>query len=590
MKKVTMLLGFVAMAIFGQAQTLDEVKTMMYYEKVASAKAGLDKLIAATPNDASVVYQLGQWHLFKGDFKAATELLNKAMPTSSNANLLKAGLAHAASVGQNNILAKQLATEVLASTKATDMPVMLALGKAMGELRGKQDENANVNGFFGFSFLDKITNAYTAKKNDPAFLVALGDCLVRTQQGGKAVNAYEKAVGFVPNYAEAYYRSGLMFNAVKNYVQRDNYFAKALQADPNYGPVYKFKFFEGKDANNYTAARDNYAKYASLTETSPQIESYTCDLTFLSKDYLGCIDCVDKLMAKLGDAAPARLHAVKAYAYDQLGDSLKAASSMDAYFAKEKEIDVDVRNVAKKAAILAKIPERQNEAFVAFDKAIEMDTTAEGKLNTTRTAAALAAKYKNMPMALKYYEQIYNMRGEAANNIDVFNVANIYYGQKNFAKADEWYGVYTKKFPTDMYGYKQRAFINKSMDSTLKGTAKPHVDALLALALLDTAKNKVDIISSYTYFANVAIKATKYKEAAEWYEKMLVLSPDDEGIKKNIGILKGGASKPAPPAPKTTTPTPTTGGIKTAPKPPVKVDPKVAPKAAAKPATTKPKA
>ena len=568
MKKVTLLFAFVAIVTMAKAQTLDEVKTLMYYEKLQTAKTGLDKLYAATPNDANVVYQLSQWHLIKGNAKEATNLLTKAMAGTNNALLLKAGLAHAANVAGDNKLAQTLATEVMATAKTTDWPLMLAVGKACGDLRGKQDELAGILGFMGFGILDKLTKTFTPKKNDPAMFIPLGDCLVRQNQGGRAVNEYEKALGFNPKYAEAYYRAGILFDAVKNYSLRNVYFDKALAVDANYAPVYKFKFFEANKASDYAVAKENYAKYASLTETSPEIESYTCDLIFLSKDYNGCIACVDKLIASQGAAAPARLYAVKAYAYDLLGDSISAATNMDAYFANEKEANVDMANVVKKAAILAKIPSRQNEAFAAFDKAVDMDTTAVGKMNTLKTAAALAAKMKNMPTALKYYEKVNTMLGDNVTNIDIFNAASIYYTQKNYTKADELYTLYTQKFPKDIYGFVQRAYIARSVDSAQKGTAKPQMDALLNMALLDTANNKSNLAIVYNYYAAVSIKAAKYAEAATWYEKILELNPNDEGVKKNIEMLKN-AAKPVktlpPPPTKSATPKPkpaATGAIK----------------------------
>jgi tetratricopeptide (TPR) repeat protein len=589
MKKVTLLFSLVALVANLSAQTLDEVKNLMYYEKFVAAKNGLDKLIAATPNDANVVYQLSQWHIMKRNYKAANEVLESKLATTNNALLLKAGLAHVATLKGDNAMAKQLASDVMATAKTTDWPLMLAVGKAMGDLNGKQDDAAVSNGFYGYSILDKVVKTFTAKKFDANMFIPLGDCLVRTKQGGKAVNEYEKALGFTPNFAEAQYRVGLLMGAVNNNAGRDATFDKALQLDPNYGPIYKYKFFKAIEANNYTVAKDAYAKYASLTETSPEIESYTCDLIFLSKDYNGCISCVDNLINKQGANASARLFAVKAYAYDLIGDSTNAAKNIDTYFAKEAPENIDLANYAKKAAILAKFPERQAEAFAAFDMAIEKDTVASSKLNTAVTAGGLAAKNKNFAMALKYYEMVYTMKGDKATNVDIYNIANIYNTQKNYTKADEYYTAYTTKFPKDIYGFAQRAYIARNVDSLKTGSAKPQMEALLNMALLDTAKNKAYINLNYSYNAEVAIKAGKYADAAKQYEKMLEYNPGDEGIMKNIQLLQN-AGKPQRPQPSNTggtTPRPSTAprpAAGTAPKTGTSTTPRTG--AVAKPKTT----
>jgi tetratricopeptide (TPR) repeat protein len=596
MKKL--IIYFVSMVGIGAtavAQTIDDVKTMIYYDKYQSAKGALEKMITANPTDANAQYWLGQTYLIYGRTKEATDIYNKALASTNNASIITAGLAHVAAYENDHGKAKILASQAMTGVKNNDQNLLTAIGKACGELNvnpQKRDDRAAADlGFYGISILEKITNAFTAKKNNPELAIALADCLTKTNQGGKAVNELDKAIAFTPKYANLYFKAGLLAGVVGNTKMRDDYFGKANAADPKFASVYKTLYFEGIKENNYIKAKDNYAKYFPLTDVTPEVESYNCDLVFLSKDYNGCVACVDNLVTKQGANVSPRLYMVKAYAYEQLKDSVKALSFVEQYFTKQKPEDIKAVDYHVKGRIMSKVPRMEPDALAAYKKAIELDTSNYNKALYTNSAAQLAVKSGNLPEAASLYEEAYKYKVANAGTLDIYNVANTYYQLKNYVKADEWYGVYTTKYPNDIYGHYQRAIINKTIDSTYKGTAAPFYDKVIEIGMTDTLKYKSYLSSAYYYNALVASQKGDSRKAVEWFEKILVLDPTDEGTKENIRILKGGgrsttpATKPATTRPAgsggtrstTTTPKPITATPAT-PKPTTTPKPKPKPK------------
>src|SRR4051794_37130797 len=80
-----------------KAQTIDEAKKLMYYERYQSAKAALQKILATTPNNPEATYWLGMAIIAQGEygqkaFEEAKGLYRKALEANPNNPLLIAGM------------------------------------------------------------------------------------------------------------------------------------------------------------------------------------------------------------------------------------------------------------------------------------------------------------------------------------------------------------------------------------------------------------------------------------------------------------------------------------------------------------------
>ena len=82
---------------FVKAQSIEDGKKFLYYEKYKSAKNVFEKLVAANPNNVDAVYWLGQTMIRPDDNKdiaGAKALYQKTLAANSNSALLTAGMGH----------------------------------------------------------------------------------------------------------------------------------------------------------------------------------------------------------------------------------------------------------------------------------------------------------------------------------------------------------------------------------------------------------------------------------------------------------------------------------------------------------------
>ena len=79
------------------AQSIEEGKKFMYYERYKSAKDVFQKLVEANPNNVDAVYWLGQSMILSEDntdVAGAKALYQKTLMNNSNSALLLAGMGH----------------------------------------------------------------------------------------------------------------------------------------------------------------------------------------------------------------------------------------------------------------------------------------------------------------------------------------------------------------------------------------------------------------------------------------------------------------------------------------------------------------
>ena len=185
-----------------KAQTINDGKTLLYYEKYKSAKAVFDKLIAANPNDVDAVYWDGQTLISPEDHSAkdvadAKALYQKTLMANSNSPLLLAGMGHINLLEGKAQDAKSQFETAISLSKAASVPVLNAVGYA----------NVNAKDGDAAYAVDKLKLAVATKKmNDPDVYVNLGDAYKKLGDGGNAQLSYEAALALNPKYARASYR------------------------------------------------------------------------------------------------------------------------------------------------------------------------------------------------------------------------------------------------------------------------------------------------------------------------------------------------------------------------------------------------
>ena len=240
MKKIKSGMLFLAVLFLStslKAQTIDQAKSLLYYEKYKSAKAGFEKLVAANANDADAVYWLGQTMIIPDDRTAkdiadAKALYQKTLMANSNSALLLAGIGHI----------ELLEGKSQDARNHFETAISLSQGKIAAVLNAVGFANVNAKDGDAAYAVEKLKLATAIKKmTDPDVFVNLGDAYKKMGDGGQAQLAYEAALALNPKYARASYRIGKIYQT-QGGTQEEiymKYYNEAIAKDPAYAPVYE---------------------------------------------------------------------------------------------------------------------------------------------------------------------------------------------------------------------------------------------------------------------------------------------------------------------------------------------------------------
>jgi len=545
MKKITFSLIAVAVSAGALlAQSVDQGKKFLYYQRYKSAQDQFEKVLAANPNDIAAVYWLGQTFLENkspGGQEQAKSLYQKALGTNGSAPLILAG------VGQIELLegktndARQRFETAISLSKAKDIDVLNAIGQANADVDTKSGDPAYA--------IEKLNLATQIKGfKNPATYSILGDAYRKQVDGGAAVTAYQKALGLDPKYAEAQYKIGKIYQTQNNKEQFLPAYDKAIELDPAYAPAYYELYYYWYFHGDVSKSIGYFDKYLTVTDPKPSDEYDKIGNLYAAKKYA---DAIAKSQAKLsseGANADPRYYKLIAYSYSDQNDSVNAKKYVDDYFAKQKPEGFVPMDYSFRAELLAKFPESQANALASYQQAVAADTSQEGKQDLLTKAAALAKKIGNRTEEANFLRQSYNMK-KAPSNTDLYNLGQAYYQAKNYTVADSIYcGVYQTKYPEEIFGYLWCARSKQAQDDSTNSGGLA-VEAYKTLAekgrQLDSVKYKAQVLGAYYYLIQYYNDIKKDKATALSYiDKGLETDPTNP----NLANFKEILSKPPKPA------------------------------------------
>ncbi len=519
------------------AQSVDQGKKFFYYERYNSAKAELEKVLAANPNNIEATYWLGQTLIEMKDSVAARDLYQKALSTNGNAPLLLVGTGQIELMDGKKEEARQRFETAISLTKSKDIEIFNAIGRANTQARNGDADYA----------IQKLTQATQIKKfNDATTYLLIGDAYRKKVDGGSAVQNYQRALDIDPKLAAAKHRIGRIYLTQQNSEIFLPAFEEAITIDPNYAPaIYDlYYYYFSRDINK---AKDYYDKYLAVSDPSPENDYEKTAILYASRRYDEAINTANSFISKLGDQADPKYYKLIAYSYDEKKDSLNARKYLEQYFAKQKEDGFVPKDYEFMANILGKFPGNEAQAMENYDKAIAMDTAMASKLELMTNAAALAKKTGDRVGEAKYLGMVYTTKKDP-NNVDLYNWGFANYQAAQYATADSIFAIYTEKYPTEIYGFLWRARANQAMDTTMeKGLAVPHYEKLGEMSLsIDAAKFKGQAVSSYFYLVQYYNDIQKDPaKALEYIEKVLAIDPANETAVKIKDILSKALNKKA---------------------------------------------
>lgn len=519
-----LIAGFSVIACSAAGQSIEEAKQHLYHDRLQSAEQILQQVL---PQEKEAYYWLAEVYREDNKVDKAKSLLN------SGTDILSAHPLNKVAYG-SVLLAENQAAEAKAqfeqalkdANRKTETAVLKAIARANVENKAGDAQAA----------LDAISQI-KEKSLDAEAITLRGDAYRKLNQGSEAAKAYMEALLKDEKYAQAAYNLAKIYLTQQNSELFLRYFNQAIAADPKFAAAYYelYYYYYFRDVNK---AREYLDLYVANTDPSIEHQYMKMDLMYASAKYDEAISGANAILEKEGDEARPRIYKLLAYSYDAKGDSSKAFELLNTYFAKEADSNL----VAKDFDLQAKLYKKMNQdslAALSWKKAIAVDTVVNYKLEYMQQLAQLFKEKNDRSAEATWLGTIYATKAEP-NNLDLYNWGLAHYAAAEFQQADTVFGKYTEKYPDQVYGFYWRAKSRAQIDTTMEqGLAVNDYKKVAEIAEADKEKNKSLLIQAYGYLGAYEANVTKdYAAALSWFEKILVVQPDNNDAQKFADILK----------------------------------------------------
>jgi Flp pilus assembly protein TadD len=536
-------ISLVAVVMLGSsvvtAQNVEQGKKFLYYQRYKSAKETLEKVLAANPNDIEATYWLGQTLIKMKDSLAAKNIYGKLLQQNGNAPLVLAGMGQVELLEGKTNDARQRFESAISITKGKEIEVLNAVARANIDARLGDANYA----------IEKLNLATQIKKfNDANTYLLMGDAYRKLIDGGNAVTNYEKAFAMNNTLAAAKWSIGKIYLTQNN----GSFFIKgmeeAIAADPNYAPAYYdlHVYYFDKDVNK---SRENFLKYKGVADAGPELEYLETSMFYASRQFQQAIDQSKQRIQQYADKADPRYYKLTAYSYAELKDTANAKTFMDQYFAKQKPEDFVPKDYSFYAQILGRTKGSEAQAFVQYEKAIQLDTARAGKLALLEEAGTLAKAIGDKEQAAIWNSKRYFFDTAAASNRDLYDYGFAHYQAGHYDSAYAIFkNLYQVKYPKEIFGYLWASNAAQVLDSTWeKGLAASETELYAIKASeIDSVKWKSRIIYSYKLLAQYHNNIKKDKDSAIVYlDKVLMIDPNDAQAKQIKEQLNRAGRQPA---------------------------------------------
>src|SRR5258708_17926559 len=309
------------------AQTVEQGKKFLYYQRYKSANDVFDKILAGNPNNIDAIYWKGQTLLSQHDSVAAGDLYSKALQTNGNAPLLLAGMGGVELRMGKNQDAKQRFETAVSLTKGKDINVLNAIA----------DNNIDARSGDAQYAIEKLTQATQIKNfNNADTYLLMGDAGRKLSGGGNAVQDYQKALTLDTRNAEAKFKMGKIYETQHNPEFYLPAYQDAIQLDPNYAPAYYALFFHYYEHGDVDKCSEYLNKYKAVTDPSAQLDYDITSLLFVGKKYDEALAAAKNAIQTQGDKVLPKYYLLAAYSYDAKNDSVAAREYLNQYFSKQK--------------------------------------------------------------------------------------------------------------------------------------------------------------------------------------------------------------------------------------------------------------
>lgn len=510
------------------AQTLDEGKSFIKYERYQSAANTLHKVISNDPANAEAWYWLAQTYAQTDQSAKGLDSLKAAGTVLQEQPLYKVAKGHLLLMEGKSAEAQPLFDEALKATKGKNPVVLSAIARAYIDSKSGNYTAA----------IELLQKAKKRDKKNEEYDILIGNAYRRMNQGSEAFQAYREALNKNERSPEANYLLGLIFVTQKNPEMYLDYFNRALTADPNYAPAL-YQLYNHYFYVDAAKAMDYFNQYLAKADATPKTDVLYTDLLYLNKQYDAAIANANKLLQR--QQKEPRLYKLLAYSYADKKDSAAAMSYMQQYFASEADSNLVMKDFETMASFYSNMPGKEDSAMVFLEKAIALEKDSVARYAHYKKLANTAQEQKNYNAQAKWLG-LYYRGNEKATNLDLFNWGLAAFRAGDYNSADSVFGMYVAKYPEQGFGYYWQARANAAIDKEMEqGLAIPHYQKLIEVIgdKTDDENNKKWLVEAYAYMAAYETNTQKdYAEAVDYFEKLLEIDPENADAKKYITVLE----------------------------------------------------
>lgn len=544
MRKIKIISLLITLLFTGNilfAQTVDEGKRFLYYERYNSAKDVLSKLVNANPNNVEAAYWLGQTYLGQDDSITAKALYQKTLNANPNSPLMLVAMGQIALMDHQKSDARNRFETAISLTKGKDYNVLNAIGRA----------NVDAKEGDAVYAIEKL-KMIPENKRSAEMWATLGDAYRKMTDGANAQLSYQSALAVDPNYARASFMIGRIYQT-QGFSQEQyymKYYEEAMTKDPKFAPVYGWlqEYYYRRDINK---AREYLDKYIAVSDPDSKNCYFQASFLYASRQYQQAITKANECIAAAGQTPYLKLYGLKAFAYDKLGDSANAKTFFETYFQKQKPENLESGDYLNYGKVLLKFPGNEAAAAANIEKAIALDTLEANKVDYITSVANSYLAAKNYNEAANWYRRLLTVKKNITKT-DLYNAGWNYYkagpgNYKSYFSADTVFKLYQQKYPEDILGWQLDAYALANIDSTgALGLAKPAYEKVieLATASTDSVRAKTALLPAYNYMLATAVKNKDYATASTWNDKILFIDPANPQAMANKGPLAEAAKGP----------------------------------------------
>jgi tetratricopeptide (TPR) repeat protein len=572
-------LVFAGTSVFGQS--LADAKKAIDAEQFQKAKSMLKNLVTTQSTKDENYFYLG-WVYIKQDYPdSAKTVFQKGLNVNANSALNHVGLGIVARLDKDKAGAQaQFAQATTLAGKDSKPYVYIAKGYLLPDANGKvapADATAALDiltkGNTATAVKSKDKNA-TPQSNDPELFITMGEADRVLLKSNDAYTNLSTALTLDPKSAAADVGLGVLWKYADNFEDAEKQFQAALAIDPNYGPAYRewaetdlrwAQSNPSKASEKVKEAADQYKKYISLTDYSPESQMRYADFLINAGDF-------KTLQQVAGDIAKNANANLRAYRYELYAavenkDYPAAVTAGNTWLTKadpKRLIPRDYMYMGR-----AQIGSGQDSLGVqSLQKALQLDSSFVDAYQDIAKAYLTQKKYKEAAAAY----DIYSTKSRNAKLTDRFYAGLYYYfgftvedaakykdpkaarsDSDLLVKADTAFRYVIQKTASNpfalAYVYRARiADLHETDRNNIKGFAKPYYEKFIELTLAKGApsddRTKTNLAEAYDYLGSYAeFKEKDEAKAAENFGKARDLVPTDKPALDYFKRKSGGKSK-----------------------------------------------